>query len=560
MPNALQITILETLALLDGQLCEFAEGVGDDRYAIWLGAGISLGKLPGLADVAEVVLEHVRSRAHPRDPGCAFTVSLENILSLVVLSDDQRTLIDYTVPVSGWPPIEQIRQQLVSRYGTMLDQFPAGKPTDYLVWEGIGVVRRYADPKITPGPEHLALAALIMEGVASETASANWDDLIEKAVRRLDGVASTVLQARVLPIDVQDNVRRARLYKFHGCAAMAGADEGNYRGRLVGRESQIHGWADKPENQVIAGKLLDLAISKATLMLGLSAQDTNIQEIFVKAQARLPATFPTHPPWVMVSEDAIGPHQRSLLLAAIQAAALVRAYAQSLLPALWLHVVCAKFCAMIDRAAPDIPPDDRSSLRAGLRRLRDLAAAVAVPGQHEGFLLTGLARLGRAIKLFRTGRTPSGAEGIYAPVTEAGLSRSLADAHLDADGLTQLALALALLGRGEQDGFWKCAISNHLDLKSGAVAVIGTERKVEVFFAASAHAAAKLVAGGHVAEDDDAVLVHSFETPERAARHPTRAPGRTGRVVLREFSISSMAEGAASLKPLLKQFKAEMAV
>src|SRR5450432_3854176 len=118
MPSALEITILETLALLDGQLCEFAEGVGDDRYAVWLGAGISLGKLPGLADVAEVVLEHVRSRANPDDAACAFRVSLENILSLVALPDDQRLLIDYTVPVSAWPPIEQIRRQLVSRYGT----------------------------------------------------------------------------------------------------------------------------------------------------------------------------------------------------------------------------------------------------------------------------------------------------------------------------------------------------------------------------------------------------------------------------------------------------------
>src|SRR4029077_17131434 len=48
------------------------------------------------------------------------------------------------------------------------------------------------------------------------------------------------------------------------------------------------------------------------LMLGLSAQDTNIQEIFVKAQVHLPATFLTHPPAV-VSEDRVGVDQRSLL-------------------------------------------------------------------------------------------------------------------------------------------------------------------------------------------------------------------------------------------------------
>jgi hypothetical protein len=147
MPRALEITILETLALLDGQLCEFAEGVGDDRYAVWLGAGISLGKLPGLADVAEVVLEHVRSRANPNDPACAFRVSLDNILSLVALPDDHRLLIDYTVPVSAWPPIEQIRRQLVNRYGTMLDQFPEGELTDYLVWDGTHLVAHVLGPR-----------------------------------------------------------------------------------------------------------------------------------------------------------------------------------------------------------------------------------------------------------------------------------------------------------------------------------------------------------------------------------------------------------------------------
>jgi hypothetical protein len=78
----------------------------------------------------------------------------------------------------------------------------------------VKVVERYADPATTPGPEHLGLAALIMEGVASDCASANWDDLIEKAVRIVDGPNSAVLQVRVISTDVQDDLRRARLYKF----------------------------------------------------------------------------------------------------------------------------------------------------------------------------------------------------------------------------------------------------------------------------------------------------------------------------------------------------------
>lgn len=562
---------METLALLDAPLREFAEGIVDDTYAVWLGAGISLAKLPGLAGVAEAVLEHVRSQIDDTNAACPFKGSLDNILGLVVLNPGQRAAIDYAVPVATWPAVAEIRQQLVSRYGTMLDQFPAGKDVDYLVWEGVKVPARYADPATTPGPEHLGLAALIMEGVASDITSANWDDLIEKSMRVLDGTNSSVLQVRVLPEDVQNNVRRARLYKFHGCAALAGQNEGVYRGRIVARETQIHGWADKPENLVVAGKLLDLAISKPTFMLGLSAQDTNIQEVFVKARTQLPATFPSHPPAVIVSEEQVGPHQRSLLQnfyrndyagqsAAINLASLVRSYARSLLPALWLFVLCSKLSALIERAAPGLTAAERDSLRAGIARLRDLAASAADPNDHETYLLSALAIAGRAVRLFHRGRAPSAAEGVYSPLTETGVARTLASPHLDTDGLVELSLALGLIGCGVDQGHWTCAANDPGERKSGAVALAGISAQSEVFFAASAHAAAQLFAQGHVGDDDDAVVVHSFEVPVRAARHPTSAPGRTGKVMLREFSVSSIANGAVSLDTLLQQFKAEMAL
>ena len=51
MPTALDISTVETLGLLDGAFAEFAAGVANDEYAVWLGAGISLGKLPGLEGV-----------------------------------------------------------------------------------------------------------------------------------------------------------------------------------------------------------------------------------------------------------------------------------------------------------------------------------------------------------------------------------------------------------------------------------------------------------------------------------------------------------------------------
>lgn len=423
MPAAWEISILETLELLDESLKEFAAGIADDRYAIWLGAGVSLEKLPGLKGVSEAILEHLRSKIDPGNPACAFRSCLNEVLALVALDETQRAAINFSTPVATWGPIEQIKQQLVNCYAVMLDQFPATEAPDYLVWEGVRVADRYADPETMPGAEHLGLAALIMEGVASDCASANWDDLIEKAVHIADGPNSSVLQVRVVPTDVQDNIRRARLYKFHGCAALAGQNEVVYRQRIVGRQSQIDGWAAKAENQVIAGKMLDLAVSKGTLMLGLSAQDANIQDVFVRARTQLPAKFPAHPPAVMVSEDKVGVRQRTLLQnfyvedyptqsGAIHEASLVRSFAGALLPALWLHIICAKLSAFVDTAAAGLPPGERDELRRGLQRLRDLGAGVATVGDHEAFMHAALSQLGRAIRLFHHGRNSTAPDGL----------------------------------------------------------------------------------------------------------------------------------------------------
>jgi hypothetical protein len=50
-PSAATITVCQTLALLDGRFRAFAVGVAEDRYALWLGSGISFGRVDGLKQV-----------------------------------------------------------------------------------------------------------------------------------------------------------------------------------------------------------------------------------------------------------------------------------------------------------------------------------------------------------------------------------------------------------------------------------------------------------------------------------------------------------------------------
>lgn len=571
MPTALDISIAETLALLDGDFAEFAAGIANDQYAIWLGAGISLAKLPGLEGVAGVVLEHLQSRIDLEDANCRFRRSLDRILGLIALTTDDWSEIDYTKPASEWRNFRRISRNLTGVYARMLDQHPLGEAPDYLVWNAIDVVERYGDPSITPGPEHLGLAALIAEGAASDTVSANWDPLIERALDLVAGSTPGLLQVRILPEDVKDNSARARLYKFHGCAVLAGQAESQYRERIVGRASQIHGWGDKAENKVIGGKLLDLAISKETLMLGLSAQDTNIQNIFVVAQQSLPASFPTHPPAIVLSEDAVGPDQLSLLqnfykadyatkTHNIEHSALLRAYGKSLLPALWLHIFCAKLEGFLVSSTPGLADEDKAKLRQALRGLRDRVATAALPKQQEQFMRSALRVAGRAISLFRDGRSPPAAAGFYSPLTISSTTKSMVDPSLPSSGILELALGVALMALGEAEGFWCCGASDVGNPKAGAMRVNGTARSAEVFFAANNQSASRLIAGGYAAENDDAIIVHSHQISLQAARNPTAPPGRTLRKGRREISLAGLAHAPTTLEALLKSFRAEVAL
>ncbi|CDO38368.1 SIR2 family protein [Novosphingobium sp. KN65.2] len=566
---ALDISIAETLALLDSDFAEFAAGVANDQYAVWLGAGISLAKLPGLEGVVQIVLEHLQARVEHTNPNCIFRRSLDRILGLINLTADEWKEADYAKPMADWRDRERICKNLTSAYARMLDQHPQGMDPDYLVWTAIDVVGRYGDPAITPGPEHLGLAALITEGTASDTASANWDPLIERATEHLAGATPGFLQVRILPDDVKDNSARARLYKFHGCAVLAGTGGPVYREKIVGRASQIHGWDKKGENKVIAGKLLDLAISKSTLMLGLSTQDTNIQTIFVAAQENLPTSFPTHPPAVVLSENAVGPDQVSLLqnfyktdyaakTEAIEASALLRSYGQSLLPALWLHVVCAKLEAFVTIAAPVLPGPDIEKLRAALRDLRDSAAFAAAANRQEDYMLDALPVAGRTISLFRDGKPLEPAAGVYTPLSINCVAKSLADPNLPSSGLPQLALAVALLGHGQATGAWSCSISDPANPKSGAVRVVGKVQAAEVFFAANTQAANRIVTDGRAAENDNAIIVHSHEIPPAAPRNPKAAPGRILPRGRREISLASLGDGATDLNALFMRFKSEI--
>lgn len=202
----------------------------------------------------------------------------------------------------------------------------------------------------------------------------------------------------------------------------------------------------------------------------------------------------------------------------------------------------------------------RQELKTDLRGLRDAAAAGVPLEENEAFMLKALAWTGRATSFFRDGKRLEAASGVYTPLSINSIAKTLADPTVESSGLAQLALGLALIGRGRAAGHWMLSFSDPADAKAGAVKVAGPVRSAEIFFAANAQAAAKLIAAGHASEDDEAIILHSHEVPARSARHPTAPPGRTLRRGRREFSLAALAQGETDLDRLMQRFQGEMAI
>lgn len=68
-PRASKISIRQTLDILDDPFRSVAMGVAEDRYAFWLGSGISFGKVDGLRKIIPRVLDCLQpSRCSPAQP------------------------------------------------------------------------------------------------------------------------------------------------------------------------------------------------------------------------------------------------------------------------------------------------------------------------------------------------------------------------------------------------------------------------------------------------------------------------------------------------------------
>jgi hypothetical protein len=567
-PTAVNISVAQTLALLDGRFAELGQGVAEGRYALWLGSGISRFVVDDLTKVVTKVLRYLRAHADFAVADCAIAEALGKALDLAELGDAEKAKFDRKAEFALWDAevLQAIVGRLVGKYSKLLNIRVRGQEPDFLLWDVVDAAHVYADPALAPECEHLCVALLAIEGVLQDLPTANWDGLIEKAVDELAGANAPILQVCVVAGDFPGPARRTRLLKFHGCAVRARQDPAGYRDKLIARQPQIEEWSKAKDSAAMHQQIVSLATVRHTLMVGLSAQDTNIRDVFRSGRDAMKWTWPSHPPAYVFAEDVVGDDQKVILNAvyreaydadpdAVAQSAHIRAFAKPLLVALVLEVLRRKLVALARCAqAPNLTPADHDDIEAGLTVVRDRLAASA-DGDRTVFMRALVAESARAVRMMRAAHTSN---GTYEPLGIQTANQIPADPGNATSGLPELATVLGLLGLGERDGHWALERADPVAPLNGSARVTPTGSAPQrVFFVANQEAALQLHMAGIVGADDpDAVVVYSTAPEPRPTRSP-HARRRTGIPATRRVGLRPLLRDAPNLAELRRRFRTE---
>ena len=570
-PSAGEISVSETLALLLSQFKSTVAAIGARTFAFWLGSGISRGRLDNVGALVAKVLKHLQSNIDPNDPNCVFRKAFTEAVGLAKLSKLELERVDFEADITTWPCFDAIVDRLSGQYSDLLEVEVDGKEPDYLLWDVVDVPTTYGAGSTTPDLEHYCIAVLVLEGVLGEIVSANWDGLIERAVLELSAANAGVLSVDVSSADFRKPQGRARLLKFHGCAVIASEGVPGYRELLVGRSTQITQWPTDDAHAVMRAEMKTIAATKHTLMVGLSAQDHNIKHLFADAEKMLTWSWPDDPPAFLFAEDSLGADQVRILklgygdsyqgnASAISSASLVRAYAKPLLSALVIAVLMDKLAAYGDLRAFRGDPHFATSLRAGIEVLaRNLASAVKTSATSS--IARFISDMGRTISLFREGAPPSIA-GSYSPLGSVPTHQIASDPAAGTSGLSEMALALAAIGNGVEDGSFRLTNTHHWDESvRPALSIVSAGVQSRVFFSSNSDAAIALQRNGVVDESDSSVVVvHSTNMPVTQQRYPAAPPGRTGHAYARHIDLAEIVESSSSYEEFRQKFRQEFAV
>ncbi len=492
------------------------------------------------------------------NPGCRYKVALDQVLAN--LSQPEREKLHLDLPIDGWPEADRraITSRLAGFYAEVLETPLEGEAEpDFLLWTAVDVPGSFTGDD--PDVEHLCVVMLTLEGAFRDITSANWDYLIVAAERQLTGEVGTKIDVWIRAVDFQNAGGRAKLLKYHGCAVRAVENPAVYRPLLIARTPQITQYGVNAAYAVMRDHLTNLVQERRTLMIGFSAQDTDVRLIFVNGAHGSGWEWNAAPTAFLFAEEGLSAGQRDILASAYGAqydphrpaileAARIRAFAKPLLIALLLMVLELKASALADLGLPAAwNPAERNIIKDGLRNIRDSGAIAAEPERLD-FMRRLIAAMMLGLDLYHHGKCESGR---YIPLTSEPIQQ-IADVP-EPTGLRQAAIALALLGKGAADGDWSISAG------TAAITPINRQRGTDgtrVFVAANDDVAGKMIQAGHIDPDsDDTILLLSASPKARQARSPSGPMGRTGKIGLREICMTSVIDTAVDASDLISAFK-----
>jgi len=569
-PAAHEITVTETLLVLDTDFAGTVKALAAGKFAFWIGSGVSRDRFDMLPELIVKVLNFIRDRINNDDDDCPYDAAIIKSFELSGLSEEEQDQVDKSLDANQWPVIDKLKQQLSQRYGEFLNIRILGQPNDLLVREGIDVINTYGNPDVVPDTEHYCLAALVIEGVITNIASANWDGLIEKAYGELANDQAG-LAVCVSSSQLQDIGPQPKLLKFHGCAVLARQNPEEFHDLLVARSSQIAGWGATAKTQAISAYLKVLVGQSRTLMLGLSVQDFNIQQLFHDASTTLGWEWNSENPAFLFSEDKLGGNQDALLenmypriydgenRDEIGNKSVIRAFAKALLLAFLLQVYTQKVIHLAARAGLPDGEELGGWVEQGLNVLRNKVAALDPKDplsrcEFAKQIQFFASEMGRLIKF----GPQNAVADAYHPISRSVASNIDSDPDMDSNGFPQVGALLALMGNGELNNIWSVKVKSAINNLPIGFDVETANASTALYLAANDAAANQLFAQGTIDELDDVILVHSIAPPSRYARSARRQGDiRTGKPGLREFGMKQLIGDSVTTDDLVANFRQE---
>ncbi|MDG3578970.1 SIR2 family protein [Rhizobium sp. YJ-22] len=404
--------------------------------------------MAGLDGVLSKLLENLCLRITGAD--CEHHRAFDAILGLADLSADERAQIDLARPVASWPIHAALIDRLWNKYSKALGTEVQDRPFDYLLWDVLDFATTFAVQRADA--EHLAIGMLVLEGVVSDLATANWDGLLEAAMVELGRPNETFLVA-VTGGDLHGPPGIGRSYKFHGCANRAIANEAEYRPLLVAREAAITHWALNPRFTQMREQLRALIARSRTLMIGLSRQDTNIQQLF---SANGCAWNSAPPPIVFAAQElSEGQKLSSRVRTRVTMRPTVTRFGQMppCLPSethccwLLLRTMFSKLAALAGLlTSPAVGATGKQSLVDGLKALEGAAARAGNANRYD-CARTIAALIGRVSEQF-LGRPGSAGRRPYEPLSAQPAHLMQQDPAAEFSARPEAAAALGLIGQG----------------------------------------------------------------------------------------------------------------